>query len=150
MRNTVGYMLTWSTYGTWLQGNEKGYVKDGEIRGGNAALERECARKVKGRAVRFGSKEKRIVREAILEASQRFRQKIRALAVYSNHVHLVAEYVDVPIDVVVGYYKDAAREALRREGLDGKVWTRGYDKRFCFDDASLEARIAYVVKHEEG
>ncbi len=73
MRNTVGYMLTWSTYGTWLQGNEKGFVKDGEIRRGNAALERENARKVKGRAVRFGSKEKKIVREAIFSASKRFR-----------------------------------------------------------------------------
>ena len=150
MRNTVGYMLTWSTYGTWLQGNEKGFVKDGEILGVNAALERDCTKKLKGRVVRFGSKEKKIVREAIFSASKRFRQKIRALAVYSNHVHIVAEYVDVPIDVVVGYYKNEARAALRREGLEGlegKVWARDYDKRFCFDEVSLEARIAYVVKH---
>ncbi len=140
-------MLTWSTYGTWLQGNEKGFVKDGEILGVNAALERDCTNKLKGLPVRFGSKEKKIVREAILSASKRFRQKIRALAVYSNHVHIVAEYVAVPIDVVVGYYKNEARAALRREGLDGKVWARDYDKRFCFDEASLEARIAYLAKH---
>jgi hypothetical protein len=56
-------MLTWSTYGTWLQGNEKGFVKDGEIRGGNAALERECASKLKGRAVRFGGRIRSVKRK---------------------------------------------------------------------------------------
>jgi len=24
-------MVTWRTYGTWLQGTKKGYVKDGEV-----------------------------------------------------------------------------------------------------------------------
>ena len=26
----IAYMLTWTTYGTWLQGDERGYGKDGE------------------------------------------------------------------------------------------------------------------------
>jgi len=26
----IGCMLTWTTYGTWLQEDEKGYVKDGK------------------------------------------------------------------------------------------------------------------------
>ncbi len=39
--------------------------------------------------------------------------------------------------------------AFRQEGLEGKVWARGYDKRFCFEEVSVESRIAYVVKHEE-
>jgi hypothetical protein len=30
MSKTVGYMVTWTTYGTWLQGEKKGFVKDGE------------------------------------------------------------------------------------------------------------------------
>ena len=40
MAKMVGYMLTWTTYGTWLQGDERGYVKDGRILGGNEALEK--------------------------------------------------------------------------------------------------------------
>ena len=27
MSDMVGYMLTWTTYGTWLQGDERGWVK---------------------------------------------------------------------------------------------------------------------------
>jgi hypothetical protein len=30
MAKTVGYMITFTTYGTWLQGDKRGYVKDGK------------------------------------------------------------------------------------------------------------------------
>ncbi len=38
MAKTLGYMVTLTTYGTWLQGNEKGFVKDGVVRGENVAF----------------------------------------------------------------------------------------------------------------
>jgi len=30
MARMIGYMLTWTTYGTWLQRDKRGYVKDDE------------------------------------------------------------------------------------------------------------------------
>jgi REP element-mobilizing transposase RayT len=102
-----------------------------------------------GAAVRLGKGEKRIVKDAIVEAAKRFRQEILAIAVFSNHLHVVCRYVEVPIGVIVGYYKNAARQALREGGFEGRVWTKGYDKRFCFDEASLKTRIAYVCRHGE-
>ena len=147
MAKTVGYMITWTTYGTWLQGEKKRFVKDGEVRGENVAIKKDCEKKLEGEPVRLGRSEKDVVRDAILEAAKRFKQKILAIAVYSNHVHAVCEYVDVPIDVVVGYYKNAGRVALQKAGVKGKVWTRGYDKRFCFDEKELKARIKYVNEH---
>ena len=130
-----------------MQGEVKGFVKDGRVRGGNVALKRDCEEKLKHSAVRLRRKQKEIVRDAIVVAARRFKQKIHAIAVCSNHVHIVCEYVDVPIGVLVGYYKNAARVALKAGGFEGKVWTRGYDKRYCFDEKSLCARIAYVEKH---
>ena len=53
-----------------------------------------------------------------------------------------------PIEETVRRYKNASTVALREKGLEGKVWTRGYDKRFCFDEASLEERIRYVQGHD--
>jgi hypothetical protein len=76
MAKTVGYMVTWTTYGTWLQGDRR------------------------------------------------------------------------PIEETVRRYKNASTVALREKGLEGRVWTRGYDKRFCFDEASLEERIRYVQGHD--
>ena len=147
MPKTVGYIVTWTTYGTWLQGRKKGFVKDGEVRGENVALKMDCEEKLKGVPMRLRGKEKEIVREAILEAAKHFKQNIRAIAVCSNHVHIVCGYVEVPIGVLVGYYKNAGRKALQKSGYEGRVWTRGYDKRFCFDRKALKERIKYVEGH---
>jgi REP element-mobilizing transposase RayT len=149
MAKTIGYMITWTTYGTWLQGREQGFVKDKVVRGANPALMRSNVRNLKNDVVRLNQEQRVTVESAIFEASKRFQQKILAIAVYSNHVHIVCEYVDVPVSVVVGYYKNAGRVALRENGLDGRIWTRGYDKRFCFDANSLTKRIKYVNGHKK-
>jgi len=148
MAKTIGYMITWTTYGTWLQGERKGFVKNGVIRGENIAFKRECGKRLEKEAVRLGNEEKNIIKKAIAAAAKRFQQQIHAIAVCSNHVHVVCEYIDVPIDVIVGYYKNAGRVALQKKGFQGKMWTRGYDKRFCFDEKELQARIKYVNGHK--
>ena len=147
MVETIGYMITWTTYGTWLQGREQGFVKDGSLRGANPVLMKSNIRNLRDGAVRLNREQRTIVEKAIIEASKRFGQKILAIAVYSNHIHIVCEYVDVPISVVTGYYKYASRVALKKCGVKGRVWTKGYDKRFCFSEKDLRARIAYVNKH---
>jgi len=38
MAKTVGYMVTWTTYGTWLQGDRRGYVRDGQVLGEDKTL----------------------------------------------------------------------------------------------------------------
>jgi len=141
MVKTPGYMITWTTYGTWLQGRKQGFVKDGNERGANPALMRSNIRNLKDDAVRLNRGQRVIVGEAIVEASKRFRQKIRAIAVRSNHVHIVAEYVEVPMSVLAG------RAALKKCGFEGKVWTTGFDKRFSFSEEDLRARVDYVNKH---
>jgi len=140
-------MITFTTYGTWLQGERKGFVKDGIVRGENVAIKKDCEKKLEHKPVRLGRREKEIVRDTIIEAAKRFKQKILAIVVYSNHVHIVCEYVDVPINVIVGYYKNAGRVTLQKNGFKGRVWTRGYDRWFCFNEKDLRARVDYVNKH---
>jgi REP element-mobilizing transposase RayT len=147
MAKTVGYMITFTTYGTWLQGDTKGFVTDGKVRGENITLKRSNIRNLTKAAVRLSRREKEIVSNAIIEAAKRFEQKILAITVRSNHVHIVAEYVAVPIGVIAGYYKNAGRVALQKNGFKGRVWTKGYDRRFCFSERELRARVDYVNKH---
>ena len=90
-----------------MQGRKQGFVKNGNERGANPALMRSNIRNLKDDALRLNREQRTIVGEAIVEASKRFRQKIRAIVVRSNHVHIVAEYVEVPISVLVGYYKNS-------------------------------------------
>ena len=147
MGNMQGYMITWTTYGTWLQGDKRGYVKDGKVLGENPKLQNANVQSQAGNSVKLTVQQREIVRKAILSEAKKLKQKVYSMAVCSNHVHLVVEYISDPIREVVGYYKNATRVALQVKGFVGRVWTRGYDKRYCFNEKSLRARIDYVRKH---
>ena len=95
--------------------------------------------------MRQGAKE--IVRKAIVSEAEKLGQRIYALAVCSNHVHVVADNIDEAVGKVAGHSKRAGTMALRKKGFLGMVWTKGYDKRFCFDKKALEERIRYVQRH---
>ena len=142
-------MLTWTTYGTWLQGHEKGWVKDGEVFEKREGLRRDNERRLVCGPVRFGGKEKRIIAEAIKKEAEEAGLVLKTLAVCSNHVHVVYEYSVCEIGEVVKKFKHAGRRALKRHGVTGNVWTDGYDKRFCFDEKALKNRIEYVNNHDE-
>jgi REP element-mobilizing transposase RayT len=150
MGKLIGYMLTWTTYGTWLQGESKGYVKGGEILGENQKLRRKNLEEMSGEKVILGERDRKIIHDAILSEGPRMKQDILALNVCSNHVHIVLRSSNEDISEVVKRFKKAAYFALRENGFVGKAWTRGYDKRFCFDEESLQARVGYVERHCNG
>ena len=140
-------MITWTTYGTWLQGDKRGYVKDGEILLKNDALLQSNLKRLKNPATRFDAEHCAIVRHAILNKARETRQQIYAISVCSSHVHIVAARTNESIEKVVSYYKNAARIALRGRGFVGRVWTKGFNKRFCFDREELKSKIKYVKDH---
>jgi REP element-mobilizing transposase RayT len=147
MAKTLAYMVTWTTYGTWLQGDDRKYVKDGQILPPNESLAAANMRALTKESVRLSFNERQIVEEAIRQQAIRFDQQIYALAVCTNHVHLVAEYIPRPIGVVVQRYKKCAVHALRGIGIKGRVWTSGFDKRYCFDRDTVQRKINYVSSH---
>ena len=117
MGRVNAYMLTWRTYGSWTRPDAQGRARDEDVS-----------------AVRLGSGEKALVRDAVREEAVRMGQEIFALAVCSNHVHVVVANTATEVATAAGRYKRAGTVALRGEGWKGKVWAKGYDKRFCFDE----------------
>jgi len=70
--------------------------------------------------------------------------RIYAMTVQTWHVHIVVSDTPASLSGIVKCIKDAARWRLR----PGRpIWGAGYDKRFCFDERSLQARIEYVERH---
>jgi len=149
MQKTLGYFVTWTTYGTWLQGEEKGYVKNGCVLVENPQLRGANIKALRGQPVKLYRKEKEIIRKAILSEAERHNQKIFAISVCSNHIHIVLEYCGKSIERIVGRYKAAGRIALQRNGFNRRVWTKGYYKQYCFDEGSLQKRIKYVNSHNK-
>jgi REP element-mobilizing transposase RayT len=147
---TLGYMITWTTYGTWLQGDERGYVKNGRILPGDETLKQANEQLQVQDKVVLSKAQQQVVRQAIIKEAQSQNQRILAMSVNATHVHIVAEYNPQPIDNIVGYYKKTARLALKDTGHEGKTWTKGYDKRFCFDQETLQHRIKYVQNQNPG
>ena len=148
MHKTLGYLLTWTTYGTWLQGNKKGYVKDGiVILGPNTPLAAANKKHLRKEPVILTPKQRRIIETAIRAKAEEIEQKILAIVVCSDHVHIVIDYTTKDLGQTVRYYKTAGLKAMRGIGFDGPLWTKGFDKRFCFDERTLQKRISYVNKH---
>ena len=149
MAKTLGYLITWTTYGTWLQGDRRRYVKDGTICPANENLLQANRDLQIQDTIKLSKTHQDMVRDAIVKEASLQKQRIYALSVQSNHIHIVAEYIPQPIDKLVAYYKNAARIALKAIGHTGKLWTKGYDKRFCFDKQTLEQKIRYVQNHNK-
>ena len=149
MQKLIGYMLTWTTHGTWLQGDKRGWVDNGEILKANKKLETMNVERLKNAPVRLKHKEKEIVENYIFEQGQKGNDKIRAVSVQSNHIHVVVEGSCEDIGAVVRKYKAGTIMALRRAGFDHdrKIWGKGFDKRYCYDNKDLDSRIRYVTKH---
>ncbi len=143
----TGYMVTWTTYGTWLPGDKRGYVKQGKIMPGDPKILKASQILQKSAAVTLDSEQKAIIHRAILQEAERIGHTIEALAVCTNHIHLVARHCEKSIESIVSRYKNVAMFAICKEKPVRRIWTRGFDKRFCFNEKSLNQRIDYVKRH---
>lgn len=148
MAKMIGFMVTWTTYGTWLQGDKRGYVKNGITLGANAQLEKSNEELLKHHKIKIPKSLRKTVENAIIKEAKEIGQKVYAIAVCSNHVHIVAGSTDESCGYSVGRFKRAAIKALRKYGFVSKVWTKGFDKRYCYNQHDLETRIKYVQRHK--
>jgi len=147
MSNMIGYMVTWTTYGSWLQGDKRGYVKHGKTLPGSQQILLANRRLQTTRTVKLNPDQRFVVRKAILDEAKRIGQTIEAISVCEHHVHIVALPCQESIQQIVSRYKNASMFALCKDARVGRIWTRGFDKRFCFTEEDLKRRIDYVRKH---
>jgi len=146
----MGYMATWNTYGRWLPGDERGYVNNtGQKLAGNNGLLQISEERQKYPTVILKNKEKKIAEQIILAEAEKIGHKIIALAVCTNHVHLLAKAHQQSIENIIGRYKSLTTRAFWEYGRKGKIWARGFDKQFCYSIKELTARIDYVQKHND-
>ena len=143
----LGYMLTWTTYGTWLQGDKRGYVKNGEVLNVNIELQRTNRKNQLQKSFLLESKQQKLIHIAILEEAKNLNHRLYAISVKKTHIHIVVSDHPRGSSVIVARYKNAGRQALRKAGITGKIWTKGYDIRYCYDEQKLKRRINYVNAH---
>ncbi|MBL7153528.1 MAG: transposase [Phycisphaerae bacterium] len=149
MSKIIGYMLTWTTYGTWLPGDQRGYVADDRTLPGNGNILERNRKRQKSPAVKLNAQEKKIVEQTILAEAKTIGQQVESLVVCSNHVHLLTRRHARPVEEVVSRYKSMTTRGLWKEGRKGRVWTKGYDKRFCFTEQDIATKAKYIQNHND-
>lgn len=141
--NVLATMITTTTYGTWLPGDVRGYVDDGRVLPSDPLLEGKSKRIMRADAVYLAEVEQKTAFEALVAACDEFDYRLIAVSVESWHAHVLLSHGGDGVATVSGRLKNRMRQAVER----GKIWTAGYDKRYCFTEAEVQARHEYIVRH---
>ena len=145
MQHTLAILLTLTTYGTWLRGDRRGWVDKGLLLPHNPDLEAADRRRMKCPMFLFHTEQLEEIGGMIgTSLQERLHMRILALTVQTWHVHTVVMATEYPVEKIVKCAKDAVSWELRPGRI---IWSDGYDKRFCFDETSVHARIEYVERH---
>jgi len=144
MARTLGTMLTWTTYGTWLRGDLRGWIDKGKTLPPEPALEAWDRTRLRYPPFLLPREKRWLAGALVGRVVAGLNARVRALTVGTWHVHVVISHVRTPIWEVVKLLKEGVRTGLAYRRA---IWGGGYDKRFCFDRQSLQARIDYVRQH---
>lgn len=147
----LAYFITWTTYGTWLPGDQRGSVINNSTPGTQfdahtpGLVEASKARMVSPAFV-MDAKRRAIVDSAIREHASFRGWRVLALHVRTNHVHVVIGARAKPEDVM-GKLKSRGSRVLREAGerVGSGVWTVHGSTRYLDTPASVERAIAYVL-----
>jgi len=151
----VAYLITFTTYGSWLHGGERPSVDDEHSEHGAEYIGQNSARKEWEKANQKENKfelnecGREIVLKEVLDVCKCRSWHGHAVHVRSNHVHVVVTGECRPEKMLCGF-KANATLALKAAGFKReKFWTSHGSTRYIWSDAGLVEAVHYV-EHEQG
>jgi len=155
----LAYFLTWATYGTWLPGDERGWVE--YARGWqlpDPARKLEAEAQMTEDACVLSAEQRKIVEATIAEHCRIRNWVLRAVNCRSNHLHVVVTALGYHPNVVREQFKAWCTRRLkehaqatdtnptRQRGSPFRAnwWAERGSKRYINDEASLESATHYV------
>jgi REP element-mobilizing transposase RayT len=152
MAEPLAYFLTWTCYGTWLHGDDRGSVDrhqnspNEDLISPTRAWSEWSARELKGEIVTLSEQARLVVEQTIEDHCAYRKWTLHVKNVRSNHVHVIVTSDRTPrrtMDELKGW----STRRLRTAGLfgqDAEVWTEGGSKKQLWNERALEAAIRYV------
>jgi REP element-mobilizing transposase RayT len=165
MPEPLAYFLTWVTYGTWLPGDERGWV---EYQYGwklpDPSRQREAAARMTEDACRLDDEQREVVERQIGETCRIRGWELHTVNCRSNHAHVVVAANQSPKIVrnqlkawctrrlkqleVARLTRSVSEARTSQETSPTAVrenwWAERGSQRFINDEVSLEAAIQYV------
>ena len=149
----LAYFITWTTYGSWLPGDDRGWVKRGERTVHPPdPLRRETAMDLMADdAVVLAAPQRAVVDTTIVRHCSIRHWILHARNARTNHVHVVASAA-TPGEAMRSQFKAWCSRALsEQEGQIGRSkhgqrrwWTEGGDIEWINSEESLHNVIRYV------
>ena len=167
---TVGIHLIWTTYGTWLPGDDRGHwsplfdfydhliERGGKLNRPDLVTHERAIERMKESPKTLSEIEMTTAAET-LGALVQWPGKtpvnpdlpfIYAAAIESTHVHLLLAPVQEAIGTVAGRFKGKTSSdilALPHNHGRERTWTAKYWKVFLFDALALETVKSYIAEH---
>ena len=149
----LAYLISFRTYGTWLQGDERWSVDRKHNKWGtpriapNKRLENAQRRLLKHPPVKLDAYQRAVVGRAIREVCKHRGYKLLAINVRTNHVHTVVSAQLKPEPILRAFHAYATRK-LREAGLlarDVKPWARHGSTPYLWKEKHVQRAIDYVL-----
>ena len=160
-KQVLAYHITWTTYGTWLPGDARGWVQWGEwgVQPPDPERERDARERMAESTVVLTEAQRAL---ALVEQTIRDHCRIRgwqlhAVNARTNHVHIVVTADRDPDDVMNQFKAWCSRKLSDAAGLVGAVatkagrrrwFTEGGDKELIDSEEYLANAIKYVLERQ--
>jgi REP element-mobilizing transposase RayT len=147
----IAFFSTWTTYGTWLPGDPRGWYQRGRgLQEPDAMRRLEAMLLMTECAFTLDPDQRRVVEQTIADHCAIRKWHLHAANCRSNHVHVVVTAPGRPIELPREQFKAwctrrlKGREQARTSVLREHWWTeRGWDE-YIDDEEVLAIVVAYV------
>ena len=147
----LAIFLTWTTYGSWLPGDARGWVDDhGQTREPSPGLAHNARLLMPEQSVVLTTHQRHVVEDAIVEQCTFRGWTLHAVNCRTTHVHVVVSTGERITHRVMGRFKAWCSRRLS-EGFHSKRkwWTKGGSMRRLYDHRAIEAVVEYVVECQD-
>jgi REP element-mobilizing transposase RayT len=149
MNDTITIFITWTTYGTWLPGDCRGWRKrNGDHQVPQPLLEQWCQKQMKGEAVLLEPHDRNTVEHACRRHCEHRGWHLFAVNARTNHVHVVVA-ADASPQKVRNQLKANCTGALRTQDkplVAERTWTKGGDCELLDTEDDIEAAVMYTAE----
>jgi hypothetical protein len=149
--NPLAFFLTWTTYGSWLPGDARGWTDHrGTIRDPNPRLRRIATGSLKRESVVLGPTDRDQVEQAIREHCRFRGWHLLAASCRSTHVHVVVAAENRrPEEVLRSLKAWCSRQLAARAMCSTSRWSRGGSVRRLYESRGVEAVVVYVAELQD-
>jgi REP element-mobilizing transposase RayT len=153
------FLLTWTTYGTWLPGDERGWVNAATsgpaepVNKGDVTKLNQSRDRLRDEPVVLNVERRNVVERSIREVCKHRNWRLLAVNVRSKHVHVVVAAPEHTPERVMNALKSWSSRRLNEsfpQLARRNWWTRHGSTRWINHEDDAQSAIHYVCHQQDG